>query len=411
MTVAVAASAGTRSRIVGLVSAGHFYSHFCVLALPPLFPLLKAELDVSYAALGSVVAAFSAATAISQLPMGFLVDRIGGRRVLISGVTLIGVCLALVGFSTSYWQLLALFAIAGLGNSVFHPANYAILSARIEGGFFGRAVSIHTFSGYLGWTAAPPVMLGLVALYDWRWALTMVGIAGFALALTMAWQGRSMDGGTAGVRQEAASPPARGSLRRGFKLLRSVPMLMMFLFFLLTGAASTGIMAFSVVAVIALYGTDLVTANAALTGHLFASAVGVLLGGWIADWTSRHNLVTSTAIAGMALIIAVVGSGWLAVPLMIAAMALSGLLYGITSPSRDMLVRAATPTGSAGVAFGFTSTGLNIGSSLSPVLFGWVMDLGEPMLLFTIAGAMIALSTVTVVLTRLPAEASDPPPP
>ncbi|MCH9012818.1 MAG: MFS transporter [Proteobacteria bacterium] len=167
-------------------------------------------------------------------------------------------------------------------------------------------------------------------------------------------------------------------------------MLMMFLFFLLTGAASTGIMAFSVVAVIALYGTDLVTANAALTGHLFASAVGVLLGGWIADWTSRHNLVTSTAIAGMALIIAVVGSGWLAVPLMIAAMALSGLLYGITSPSRDMLVRAATPTGSAGVAFGFTSTGLNIGSSLSPVLFGWVMDLGEPMLLFTIAGAVNA---------------------
>jgi len=410
MTVAVAASAATRKRIIGLVSAGHFYSHFCILALPPLFPLLKAELDVSYAALGAVVAAFSAATGIGQLPMGFLVDRIGGRRVLISGVTLIGVCLALVGFNTSYWQLLALFAVAGLGNSVFHPADYAILSARIEGGFFGRAVSIHSFSGYLGWTAAPPVMLALVTLYDWRWALTMAGIAGLALALAMARHGRIMDGGAAGVRREGASPPERGSLRRGFKLLRSGPMLMMFSFFLLTGAAGTGIMAFSVVAVIAIYGTDLVTANAALTGHLFASAAGVLLGGWIADRTLRHNLVTSTAIAGMALAVAIVGSGWLAVPLMIAAMALGGLLYGITSPSRDMLVRAATPDGSAGVAFGFTSTGLSIGSSTSPILFGWVMDLGEPTLLFTVAGAVIALSIVTVVLTRLPAKAPAHPP-
>jgi MFS family permease len=398
-------AAGMRNRVVGLVSAGHFYSHFCALALPPLFPLLKGELGVSYAALGTVVAGFAAAAGIGQLPMGFLVDRIGGRRVLIAGVALMGVCLVAAGFGTSYWQLLALFCIAGLGNSVFHPADYAILSARIEGEFFGRAVSVHTFTGYLGWTAAPPAMLALVAIYDWHAALILIGIAGLVLASIMAWQGRHLDAGGEDAPADAPSPK-RAGLRRGLMLMRSMPMVMMFLFFLLTGAAGAGLMTFSVVALIAIYGTDLVTANAALTGHLFASAIGVLVGGWLADRTSRHNLVTSLAIAGMAVVVGFIGLGWLAVPLMIAAMALAGLLYGITSPSRDMLVRAVTPAGSTGVAFGFVSTGLSIGSSTSPILFGWVMDLGEPASLFTIAGAVIAASIATVVLTRIPAPAS-----
>ena len=291
------------------------------------------------------MAGFAAAAGIGQIPVGFLVDRIGGRRVLISGIALMGACLVLAGFSASYWQLLVLYCIAGLGNSVFHPADYAILSARIGGDFFGRAVSVHTFSGYLGWTAAPPVMLALVAIYDWHAALILIGIAGLALALIMAWQGRQLDSGTEDAAADATSPE-RAGLGHGLKLMRSMPMLMMFMFFLLTGGAGAGLMAFSVVAVIAIYGTDLVTANAALTGHLFASAMGVLVGGWLADRTSRHNLVTSLAIAAMAAVVASIGFGWFAVPSMIAAMALAGLLYGITSPSRDMLVRAVTPAGS-----------------------------------------------------------------
>lgn len=400
--MAVIGATGPRNRVIGLISAGHFYSHFCVLMLPPLFPLLKDGFGVSYALLGSAIAAFGAATGAGQIPMGFLVDRIGGRRVLVLGIALMGSALALTGLTTAYWQLLALYAVAGLGNSVFHPADYAILSARIDEGHTGRAFSVHTFSGYLGWTAAPPAMLGLIAVMDWRWAITCVGVLGLGLALTLAFHGRLLDGPDA----QPAPPPGPasradgGGLRQGMALMGSMPMAMMFLFFLLTATAGSGLMSFAVVAAMSVFGADLVAANAVLTGYLFAGALGVLLGGWIADRIGRHNLVTSIAILAMAAVLVAIGFGVLSVLAMIGAMSLAGLLYGIASPSRDMLVRAVTPAGSIGVAFGFTATGFSIGNSIAPVLFGWVMDQGWPSLLFTAAGAIMAVSIITVVATR-----------
>lgn len=400
MTASVVAGRSEAGWVLGLVGAGHFYSHFCILALPPLFPLLKSDLGASYAALGVVVAAFSAATGVAQVPIGFLVDRFGGRPVLIVGVSLIGASLSLVGLTTSYWQLVALFAVAGLGNAVFHPADYAIMYARIDDRFVGRAVSIHTFCGHLGWAAAPPVMLALAALTDWRTAVSLVGIAGVCIALVMIWQGRRLDGSTAASVDGKPTPRQPASLGQGLGLMRSAPMVMMFLFFLLTSLAGAGIMSFSVVALIDLYRTDLVTANGALTLHLIASALGVLLGGWIADRTARHNLVTATAVLAMAALVALLGLGAAGVAVMLGAMTLSGLGYGIASPSRDMLVRAATPAGSTGVAFGFTATGLSIGGSIGPIAFGAVMDSGRPAWLFISAAALIALSVLTVVLTR-----------
>lgn len=400
MNASVVADRRERGWVLGLIGAGHFYSHFCVLALPPLFPLLKSDLGASYAALGAVVAAFSAATGVGQVPIGFLVDRFGGRPVLIFGVSLIGASLSLVGLTTSYWQLVALFAVAGLGNAVFHPADYAILYARIDDRFIGRAVSIHSFSGHLGWAAAPPAMLALAALTDWRTAVSLAGIAGVCIALAMIWQGRRLDDRMAATVDGKPTPRRPASLGQGLGLMRSTPMVMMFLFFLLTSLAGAGIMSISVVALIDLYRIDLVTANGALTLYLIAGALGVLLGGWIADRTARHNLVTATAMLAMTALVAVLGLGSAGVAVMMGAMTLSGLAYGIASPSRDMLVRAATPAGSTGVAFGFTATGLSIGGSIGPIAFGAVMDSGAPALLFISAAVLIALSLVTVVLTR-----------
>ena len=388
-----------RGWVLGLLGGGHFYSHFCVLALPPLFPLLKSELGVSYAALGAVIAAFSAASGLGQIPMGFLVDRLGGRPVLILGIALLGASLALVGLSTSYWQLVLLFFLAGLGNSVFHPADYAILYARMDDDFLGRAFSIHSLTGYLGWAAAPPVMLLLVGIMDWRLAMGVVGLAGIAIALVLLWRSALL-GDRAAPAADGAEAPPPASWKQGLDLMRSMPMVMMFAFFLLTSTATAAIMTFSVVALISIYGTDLVTANGALTAHLFAGALGVLLGGWIADRTDRHNMVTSIVILVMAALMVLVGLGWTGIFLLTVAMTSAGFAYGITSPSRDMLVRHAMPEGSAGVAFGFTATGLSIGSTIAPVVFGWVMDTGRPALLFYGVAVVIVASVVAVVLTR-----------
>lgn len=400
MSVSVVAGGRERSWVVGLVSTGHFYSHFVMLCLPPVFLAMKHDLDASYAAVGSIMTALNAMSGIGQIPMGFLVDRLGGRRVLVTGIALMGLCLALVGLTTTYWQLIVLFAVAGIGNSVFHPADYAILNARVERGYFGRAASMHTFAGYLGWTAAPPTMVALADVANWRIAVTAVGLTGLGIAMAMLLRGRLLDDLEAASPATGDAPRRRASFSDGLRLMRSLPMAMMFAFFALTGAATIGLMAFSAVALVALDRLDLLFANTVLTGHLFASACGVLVGGWLADRTSRHNLVAALAILAMAAAVAVLGVGGLPGALTFLLMAGAGLVYGISSPSRDVIVKAVTPRESTGVAFGFTATGLSLGTAMGPVLFGSVMDMHRPTQLFWLIAAVIAVSTLTVVLTR-----------
>lgn len=398
MSASVSALTGGRARLMGLIGAGHFYSHFSGLILPPLFPVLKAEFGVSYVALGSLISIFAFATSVAQIPVGFLVDRLGARSVLIVGLALVGAAFLLIGLATAFWQIALLMALAGLGNSVFHPADYAILSERIEEGYLGRAMSIHGFTGYIGWVAAPATMLGLASLTDWRVAVAIAGLLGIAIAAVMAWRGGGL--GSPAQRGPSGGGGRDSALRRGIGLMQSTPMLMMFGFFLLTAASTAGITTFTVVAVMSLYGVDVVVANYALTGFFVGMAAGVLVGGWLADLTGRHNLVTAVAIAGSALFVALFAPGTMPLYFAVAALAACGLLFGITTPSRDMLVRAATPPGSIGVAFGFTSTGLGIGSAVGPIICGWIMDAGHPDWAFLMLAAVMVLSIATLVAAR-----------
>ena len=404
MASVIATTRAERNWVIGLVGAGHFFSHFVMLALPPLFLIMKPELDVSYAALGAIVSVLAVTTGAGQLPMGFLVDRIGGRAILIIGLVVVSAALILVGLTTSYWALFSLFAVAGIGNSVFHPADYAILTARLDDSVFGRAVSIHAFTGYLGWALAAVVMLPLAVALDWRMALTVVGVVGILIVVAMLAGARLLDDRPARIASEdnriVEPTRVRGGVREGLALMASRPMLMMFLFFTLTATATSGIMSFSVVANVMLHEVDKIMAAGVLTAHLTASAVGVLIGGWLADRIRRHNLVTSLAIVAMAAALLLLAYDGIAVFVMTGAMVLGGLFYGISSPSRDVLVKQATPSGSAGVTFGFTSTGISVGNLIGPLLFGWVLDLGQPRLFFATLAGIIAVSVVTVMLTR-----------
>lgn len=395
MSASIATASGPRNWLVTLISAGHFHSHFCALCLPPLFPVLKDALDVNYTALGVLLSAYSIATGVGQIPVGVVVDKIGGRAVLLAGLGVQGVSFALMGLASGYWELIALVTVAGLGNSVFHPADYAILSARIEERYLGRAVSIHTFTGYLGWGAAPPTMIALVTLADWQTALIIIGIVGIGLFLLLGSQA-SVFGESRLARVSAiASPTAPVA---PLTLLRSRPLTLLFLFFFLSTVAAAGLQGFAGVAVMLLYQADLVTGGSALTGFLFASAVGVLLGGWIADRTGRYRAAIVGGCFAMAVFCAMMAVG--AVPLIavIAIMVGAGIAYGLTSPPRDILVRANTPRELTGLAFGFTSSGLSLANVVGPIMFGRIIDLGEPALLFAVV-ASIALLAIPTVLT------------
>ncbi len=389
-----------RTKLVALISAGHLYSHFSNLALPPLFLALRADFEVDFLTLGAAVSAANVASGVSQVPFGVMVDRLGGRVTLLSGLLLIGTAFVLMGFADAFWQIIALSIVVGAGNGVFHPADYSILSARVDERYMGRAVSVHGFTGYAGWFVAPGVMLALDDWLGWRGALVAAGAVGLVIAAFVVWQGASLseDGARGEVPRDR--PSFAESLRRSLDLVRSRPMLMMFSFFFITSFTTASFMSFAIVALGDVHGASTEMAGTILMAFFGAMAIGVLLGGVLADHTDRHALVTGTAIAGTAATILLAAFGAVPLEVVAVAIALGGLCYGITTPSRDLLVRAATPPGFIGIAFGFTSTGLGVGGAVGPVVCGWMMDAGRPDLTFVLIAAVTALAVLTVFTGR-----------
>ncbi len=383
--------------VIACVGSAHFFSHFFQLSLAPLFPLIKAEFGVGYAALGLVLTVFYGASGLAQTPAGFLVDRFGARRVLLAGLALLAASVALAGLAATYWALLPLAGLAGLGNSVFHPADYAILTARVSEARLGRAYSVHAVGGNVGWAVAPVVVLPLAAFWGWRTALGVAGLLGLGAVLVLARQAALRGDRSAA---KATSAPTRAGLADSLQVFLSPAILACFAYFALTAFAFVGVQSFMVSAIVAIYDAPLSAATGALTAFLLASGAGILVGGRLADRTSRHDLVTIAGVATGAALMLATASGVLLVPLVVAALAVAGFSVGTTSPSRDMLVRAATPRGASGRVFGFVYSGLDVGSSTGPLLFGWLLDHGEPRAIFVTIAGVLVLCAFTVVQLR-----------
>lgn len=394
------ASRAPHIRVVGVVSAAHFVSHYYILLLAPLLPFVRAEYGVSYTEIGFAFAAFNVVSAILQTPAGFLVDRLGARIPLVGGLLLGSCAFAVAGLIDSFWVMVAMFAVAGIGNAVYHPADYALLSHAVPAARVGQAYSIHTFAGMLGSAVAPASLLVMQTLWGWRGAFIGASVLGFAVATVLF-----------AIRDNDATPvqPQRADRKgsaQGWRLLMSPAILLNLGFFVLLAVMSGGVYNYSVVALGALHGTSVTAANAALTAFLLLSTVGVLTGGLLVTRTGRHGTVAALSLAGIALSTALVAQFDLGQLLLIAAMCAGGFLFGIMMPSRDMIVREATPGGSFGKVFGFVTTGFNIGGIVSPLIFGAVMDHGAPQLVFlgVAACSLAAIATVATLPRRAPAE-------
>jgi MFS family permease len=373
-------------RTLGLISTAHWVSHFHMLVLPMLFPFLKQQLGVGYIELGFALTVFAVVSALTQAPMGYLVDHIGARKILLIGLCAGGAALILLGLHLSYPWLIANAVLLGLANSVYHPANYAILSAHMDEGRMGRAFSIHTFAGFLGGAVAPAIMAALVTTVGGFGALIVAGAVGPLVALGLMLAGIP-DAGAHHLHSASAKTPRPNIITPALIVLT--------LFFMLLGLSNAGIGNFGVVALMGGYGASYSTANIALTAYLGASAVGVLAGGFLADRTERHGQVAAVCFAVNAAIVLMIATVALPPVLLAAAMTTAGFLGGVIAPSRDMLVRNAAPPGAAGRAFGIVSTGFNFSGIASPLLFGWIMDQNLPHWVF---GASAAFMVLTVLL-------------
>ena len=381
-------------RVIGLIAAGHLISHFLQLTLPPLFPILRTELDVSWAALGLVSSVFYGVSALAQTVAGFVVDRLGARRVLLAGMTLMATAIMLGGLVRSYWMLLVVAALAGLGNSVFHPSDYSMLNHAVSARRIARAYSVHQLSGNAGWVLAPIVVGTVTHVAGWRMALLTAGGLALLGSVILATQTRGLG---------AAAPPptaARPSVAADVRVLFGIPILMAFGYFALLTASTMGIQTFAVPALGLIYNAPLTLATGALTVYLFGNATGILTGGVLADRATRHDLVAATGVTGAAALTLVLASGQLPVSAIAVVMAAMGFSMGVTAPSRDMLVRAATPRGASGKVFGFVYSGLDLGSLVAPPIYGWLLDRGRARVMFGVIAAVMLVMILTVIQVR-----------
>lgn len=362
------------AQLIGLVGIAHLISHFSQLLLAPLFPWLKDAFAVSYAELGLLMTIFFVVSCIVQASSGFVVDRFGPRPVLFGGLALLGA--AAFGFASSHsYATLAVFAVvAGIGNGVFHPVDYTLLNRKVHPTRLGHAFSVHGITGSLGWALAPAMLVPLTIAYGWRVALMCAGALAFAV-LALLWVNRAQ------LALDLLPPPkanAAAPVEHSFAFMKLPAVWMCFGFFLFYAMALSGVQLFAPEAARLLHQVPIDWAAMCLTIYMVCSAGGMVAGGFLAADPARCERIIGAGIGTAAVIALVIGFGDIsafAVPVLFGAM---GFGAGIAGPSRDLIVKRASPPNATGRVYGVVYSGLDIGQAIAPLIFGTLMDMRQP---------------------------------
>lgn len=364
--------------VIGLMGLAHGTSHFFQLLLPPLFPWLMADFSLSFTQAGLLMTTFFVISGVGQALAGFVVDRVGAFRVLLFGVAALALAALVLSVAGSYSMLLLTAALAGSGNSIFHPADFTILNHRVSQPRLGHAFSMHGLGGNLGWAAAPVFMAGLASVAGWHTAALSASLVAFAV-LTVLWLRRRVliDRPDETAAAHALHAPSTAPARQ-FAFLSSGAVWLSFAFFLVTTMAFGILQNYAPAILSHVYGVSLVMANGGLTSYLLGSGAGMIIGGFVAE---RGEKMVAAALAFAALMSGVLASGAMPQLALWPLMAAMGFGVGTAGPGRDLLVRRAATSrfgrSSFGRVYGFVYSGLDSGQALSPVLFGPLLDAGH----------------------------------
>jgi len=384
---------------ISLVGLAHGTSHFFHMLLPPLFPVFSQAFALSYAELGLLVTLFFAVSGIGQALAGFLVDRVGARPVLFTALGCFVAAAACGAMAQGYGGLLLAAALAGLGNSPFHPVDFTILNHRVSQPRLGHAFAVHGVSGNLGWAIAPVVLLGVTGLTgSWRWALATCALWALAVLALMLWQHEAVDDH---VRQRRAATHVAERSEPALAFLRLPSVWLCFSFFFFSTCALTAILSFAGPALHKMYDVPLEAASFVVTGYMLCGIVGLLLGGFVAARAARLERTIGICLAAAGALLALVGTGWLPAALAIGVAAFAGLGTGLAGPSRDMLIKRASPPGATGRVYGTVYSGLDLGFALAAPVFGAVLDGGHPNGVFFGAALALALGVLSASMIGL----------
>lgn len=365
--------------VIALVGVAHATSHLFHLLLPPLFPLLMPEFGFGYTEAGFLMTVFFTISGIGQALAGIVVDRHGARRVLMAGVGLLALSGLALSLATNYAMLVLAAAFAGLGNAVFHPADYSLLNHKVSPARLGHAFSVHGVSGNLGWVIGTTISGMAMVWWNWRGAGLIAAAVALLVVVALYFNKPLLDDPIPKVGAGGTAPN-----ESVFGFLRAPVVWFSFLFFFLVTSAFGGLQSFSTPVLSGLYGLAPAVAVTALTGYLLGSVGGMIVGGFVAARVQSHDRAVGLALAGAALFAIVLATGlppaWSVIPLMVGI----GVGVGLAGPSRDLLVRQVAtqvvPAGKASPAFGriygFVYSGLDVGLATGPVVFGMLLDAG-----------------------------------
>lgn len=382
------------------MTSAHFCSHFYQLVLPSLFVFMVDHYGYSYTQLGLLVGMFSIMSAVAQTPLGMLVDRIGARWPLILATGTLGATFVGYGLVSSYEAMMVLAVIGGTANAVFHPADFSILAARVDEKRVGRAFSFHAISGNIGWALAPIIMIPLAKYLGLEMAFIIGGCIGLAVAAVLVLQASHLETDADKPKTERKAVDDLPPEKKGLRLLFSRAALLLLGFQIVNSMAFGGIRNFSIPALDAITSINPSFIAIALTSYLIGSSFGNLAGGFATDYYRKPQVLFTVNILIIAALTALIGLIEMPAILTIGVFATAGTLNGMLLPVRDLLVRAVAPKGQMGTLYGFTSSGLSLGNAVTPVVFGWVMDNGDPRWIFYASALLMLLALATYTEAR-----------
>ncbi len=385
--------------IIGLVGLAHASSHFGHLLLPLMFPVFMKEFGLSYSELGLLMTTFFVVSGVGQACAGFVVDRLGARPLMFTALGIfIAACVA-ASMVTGYTGLVLVAALAGLGNATFHPVDFTILNQRVSAPRLGYAFSAHGLTGNLGWAAAPVFFAGLGAAIGWRNAYVAAAVMYVVILILLVLQRDKLS--TQVVRRD---PQDAGDAEHDMAFMKLPVVWWCFGFFLLSTMTLAVVQSFSVSILKAMHGISFEAATYTLTAYMLCGAVGMFVGGFIAVRAANSDRVVAMAMAAGAVLLAICGTGWLGGTATMVVLAITGFAVGIGGPSRDMMIKKATPKGATGRVYGLVYSGLDTGFAISPLVFGVFMDrgwygatlLGAALVLLLSVGAALGVGLRTV---------------
>ncbi len=387
--------------IIGLVGLAHASSHFGHLLLPLMFPVFMKEFGLSFSALGLLMTTFFVVSGIGQASSGFVVDRLGARPLMFAALGIfVAACMA-ASMVTGYTGLILVAALAGLGNATFHPVDFTILNQRVSAPRLGYAFSAHGLTGNLGWAAAPVFFAGFGASMGWRNAYVAAALMYVAILALMVLYRDKLS--TQVVRRDPQAL-ATGDAEHDLAFMKLPVVWWCFGFFLLSTMTLAVVQSFSVSILKAMHGISFEAATYTLTAYMLCGAVGMFVGGFIAARAANSDRVVAWAMAAGAVLLALCGTGWLDATATMVVLAITGFAVGIGGPSRDMMIKKATPKGATGRVYGLVYSGLDTGFAISPLVFGVFMDrgwygatlLGAALVLLLSVGAALGVGLRTV---------------